>query len=78
MSDVCKARDYRGAIAMYTLGIDACLDRSDEALPEDYGKAVAALYGNRAASHVMILGYEQVNDSLVVVIVRASKWRNTD
>ncbi|CAM9382769.1 unnamed protein product, partial [Hapterophycus canaliculatus] len=46
-----QARDYRGAIAVYTQGI--------EAQQEFEPAAVAALYGNRAASHVMILGYEQ-------------------
>ncbi|CAN0144596.1 unnamed protein product [Ascophyllum nodosum] len=61
-----KAGDYRGAIAVYTEGIEACLGRvvgrgggnGAIAQPVD-PKAVAALYANRAASHVMILGYEQ-------------------
>lgn len=75
---VLQARDYRGAITVYTQGIEACLARKAEAeaeagqkeggggggegglTPEDFDAgAVAALYGNRAASHVMILGYEQ-------------------
>lgn len=49
---------------MYTEGIEACLAQKDgkggsagEALDVS---AIAALYGNRAASHVMILEYEQV------------------
>ncbi|CAM9935523.1 unnamed protein product, partial [Scytosiphon promiscuus] len=73
--DLYKARDYRGAIAVYTQGIEACLARKAEAEAASGGDtgggagaakqqdfdavAVAALYGNRAASHVMILGYEQ-------------------
>lgn len=58
---------------MYTQGIGACLQQREEQgggangdngggeKPEEAfdAVAVAALYGNRAASHVMILGYEQ-------------------
>lgn len=56
---------------MYTEGIEACLARKAEGegdngdgggavKSQDFdAAAVAALYGNRAASHVMILGYEQ-------------------
>ncbi|CAM9567168.1 unnamed protein product, partial [Ectocarpus fasciculatus] len=73
-----QAKDYRGAIAVYTEGIEACLQQREEqqqqgggggANGDDDGEkpedeafdavAVAALYGNRAASYVMILGYEQ-------------------
>eukprot|EP00903_Cladosiphon_okamuranus_P008712 g8346.t1 len=73
--DLYKARDYRGAIAVYTEGIEACLkqkeeDEQEQEREEEEGGtagekhafdavAVAALYGNRAASYVMILGYEQ-------------------
>eukprot|EP00752_Nemacystus_decipiens_P005114 g4639.t1 len=72
--DLYKAKDYRGAIAVYTEGIEACLRQkeegerqqeegagaggTDEKQPFD-AVAVAALYGNRGASYVMILGYEQ-------------------
>lgn len=58
-----QAKDYRGAIALYTQGIEACTAApSSEA---DNGgvadpKAMAALYGNRAASYVMISLFEQV------------------
>lgn len=55
---------------MYTEGIEACLAQkgekdekggsAGEAGEEMDVSAVAALYGNRAASYVMILGYEQV------------------
>ncbi|CAM9184983.1 unnamed protein product [Ectocarpus sp. 6 AP-2014] len=71
--DLYKAKDYRGAIAVYTQGIEACLQQREEQgggangdngggeKPEEAfdAVAVAALYGNRAASYVMILGYEQ-------------------
>ncbi|CAM9919626.1 unnamed protein product, partial [Laminaria digitata] len=58
-----KSKDYRGAIAVYTQGIEACLSQKDgKGGSKGEGMevaAVAALYGNRAASHVMILEYEQ-------------------
>ena len=49
---------------MYTEGIEACLAQKDgkggSAGEEMDVSAIAALYGNRTASHVMILEYEQV------------------
>lgn len=56
---------------MYTEGIEACLKQKEDEQEQEEGSgaagekqafdavAVAALYGNRAASYVMILGYEQ-------------------
>lgn len=56
-----QAKDYRGAIRLYTQGIDACTSEDGGGVVDGAdAKEVAALYGNRAASHVMILGYEQV------------------
>lgn len=56
-----QAKDYRGAIAVYTEGIEACLAQKESCGDEEMDVvAIAALYGNRAASFVMILGYEQV------------------
>ncbi|CAM9145910.1 unnamed protein product [Choristocarpus tenellus] len=46
---------------MYTEGIEAC-QMIDGMESDDLAKAEAALYGNRAAAHIMILGYEQAID----------------
>ncbi|CAM9248728.1 unnamed protein product [Pylaiella littoralis] len=95
--DLYKAKDYRGAIAVYTQGIEACLQqkREEEEEAEEGGAsgagtaggqsdgkpafdagAVAALYGNRAASHVMILGYEQAISDCDSAVALNPKFAN--
>lgn len=90
-----QAKDYRGAIVVYTQGIEACLQQRKEDGEEEKvaagagatgghndGKpvfdavAVAALYGNRAASHVMILGYEQAISDCDSAVALNPKFAN--
>lgn len=87
-----QAKDYRGAIAVYTQGIEACLQQKKEEGEEEKGAgaagrrddekqafdavAVAALYGNRAASHVMILGYEQAISDCDSAVALNPKFAN--
>lgn len=74
---------------MYTEGIGACLQQKEE---EEEGSgagsgavggkqafdavAVAALYGNRAASYVMILGYEQAISDCDSAVTLNPKFAN--
>lgn len=53
-----KSKDYRGALAHYTLAIET-LKAEDELCAEDK-KLLATYYNNRAAANSMILKYEDV------------------
>mmetsp|Transcript_50586 Transcript_50586/g.56465 ORF Transcript_50586/g.56465 Transcript_50586/m.56465 type:complete len:533 (-) Transcript_50586:61-1659(-) len=66
-----KGKDYRTAIAKYTLAIDAFIEQEEEGETTSPDPAIlASYYNNRAAACTMILRYEDaVNDSDTAITI---------